>query len=412
MLLRKASVVCMLTPVLVLLFASLVTIVFALPNAPIAEHLLEREDLLDDRRANNGRVIDADTECIGLSVGLYQTEIKTTAPFERAMHAESLYGCDQFINWLKTGQTNAHRDYFRYWHGYTLVTRPALSVIPYNDLRGHLFNVSVLLFGVLIWRLGRDFGASAALAIAAPFVVLNVVGFWVVATKAVTWFLLIGGALAVSRRDTGNPPLVLFFILGALTAFFDFFTTPALIFALPVFIHFLYMQRDQPFETPWRRLLALGAFWGVGYVGLWVAKILIASAVLDFPVWRDVTEAALFRLRGASENVDSFFPGAAIYENFAALKTFWGLIAIGAFVIMPLATRVQRARWVSIWREGRVFLAIALIPLFWLELASNHSQIHAAFTQLNLVLLFMLSMVVLVGRTSLLTGVEAKKRER
>ena len=70
LLFRKAGAAFLLAPVLAVLFASLVTGVFALPNAPIAEHLLEREDLLDDRRTNNGRVIDADTECIGLSVGL------------------------------------------------------------------------------------------------------------------------------------------------------------------------------------------------------------------------------------------------------------------------------------------------------------------------------------------------------
>ena len=313
-----------------------------------------------------------------------------------------------FVNWLKTGETNAHRDYFRYWHGYTLIVRPALSVLPYNDLRGHLFNISALLFGILIWRLARDFGVAAAGAIAAPFIVLNAIGFWVVVTKAVTWFLLMGGSLAVSRRVTAEPPLILFFILGAFTAFFDFFTTPALIFALPAFIHFLYWRRDQDFDDPWRRLVALGVFWGAGYVGLWAAKIMVASAALDLPVWRDVMEAALFRLRGASEYVDSFLPGVAIYENFASLKTFWGLVALVAFVIMPLMTAARRESWVSLWREARVFLAIALIPVLWLELLSNHSQIHAAFTQLNLALLLMVSALVLAGRAPLLTGRQAE----
>ena len=403
-LLRKAGAAILLAPIFAVLFAGLVTAVFALPNAPITEHLLEREDLLDDRRTNNGRVIDADTECIGLSVGLYQSEDSADSAFKRAIHAESLYGCDQFINWLKTGETNAHRDYFRYWHGYTIITRPALSVLPYNDLRGHLFNISALLFGVLVWRLRKDFGAAAALAIAAPFIVLNAIGLWVVATKAVTWFLLIGGALVVSRRETSLPPLILFFVLGALTAFFDFFTTPALIFALPAFIHFLYLRRDGNFADPWRRLAALGVFWGAGYVGLWASKFVMASMALDLPVWRDGVEAALFRLRGASEHVDSFLPGAAIYENVTALKTFWGLVALVVFLILPLATRARRAQWVNLWREARVFIVIALIPVLWLEILSNHSQIHAAFTQLNLSLVLMLSALVLARRSEVLTA--------
>ena len=189
-----------------------------------------------------------------------------------------------------------------------------------------------------------------------------------------TWFLLIGGALVVSRRSTGEPPLILFFTLGALTAFFDFFTTPALIFALPAFVHFLYLRRDSNFADPWRRLVLLGVFWGAGYVGLWASKFVIASMAIDLPVWRDGVDAALFRLRGTSEYVDSFLPGAAIYENFTALKTFWGLVALVVFLIMPMATKARRTQWVSLWRQARVFVAIAAIPLLWLELLSNHSQ--------------------------------------
>ena len=95
-LMRKGLIALLLVPVLAALFAGLLTASFSLPNAPITQHLLEREDLLDDRRTNNGRVIDADTECIGLSVGLYQSGTPNepeAGPFKRAMHAKSLYGC-------------------------------------------------------------------------------------------------------------------------------------------------------------------------------------------------------------------------------------------------------------------------------------------------------------------------------
>lgn len=399
-LMRKGLIALLLVPVLAALFAGLLTASFSLPNAPITQHLLEREDLLDDRRTNNGRVIDADTECIGLSVGLYQsgTPNKPEAgPFKRAMHAKSLYGCEQFQHWLKTGKTNTDRDYFRYWHGYAIVTRPALSVVPYNDLRGHLFNLSVLLLGIFVWRIAKDFGVGVAIAIAAPFVVLNAFGFWVVATKAVTWFLLMGGALMVSRRSTATVPVILFFILGALTAFFDFFTAPALVFALAAFVHFLYCVRDDTMDRPFRRLLMLGLFWGAGYAGLWAAKFVIAAMVLELPVWRDVVDAAFFRLRGASEHVDTFLPGAAIFENLTALKSFWGLVALFVFGILPFIRREYRSQWHDLIHRGRIFMVIAMIPILWLEVLSNHSQIHAAFTQLNLALVFMMNGLVVAG---------------
>ncbi len=408
--LKKLGIAALLAPLLTALFAVTLTLAFSLPNAPIAENILERPSVLLDRRADNGRVIDADTECIGLSVGLFGSEATGPTAFQRAVHAESLYGCGDFLKWLDGEARAAHRDYFRYWHGHTLVSRSLLSVLPYNDVRGLLFTLSAFLLGALVWRLGVDFSALTGLSFLLPFVVLNAMGFWVVVTKAVTWFLAIGAALYLSRRQTGGePPVIVFFVIGALTAFFDFLTTPALIFALPILVYFLYGGRAQA-EGRWRSLLLLGAFWSVGYLGLWGAKFALAAAVLDLPVWRDVAEATIFRLRGASDQIDTFLPGAALYKNFAALKTLWGAVAVIVFVIAPLITAKRRSAWAALWRDGRIFVAIALIPILWLEALSNHSQIHAAFTHLNFAPAAILACLVLTGQSSILTGGAVKGR--
>jgi hypothetical protein len=392
---RKALVALALTPLLTGLFLAAIVAVFALPNEAIIKNLTDRPDVLFARRADNGRVIDADTECIGMSVGLDLTEPKRPL-VERAINAQSLYGCEAIMPFLNGSTEQRVRDYFRYWHGYLVVARPALALMPYNDLRGYLFTLSVGLFVWLLWRVGEDFGARAALAIAFPFVVVNAMGLMVVATKAVTWFLAIGAGLALTRRKSAEAPLLLFFSLGALTAFFDFFTAPAFIFFFAAFIWALYETRAG--RRPTGRALALqGAFWGAGWAGFILVKIAIAAAILDAPVWRDFIDAALFRVRGETDYVDGYFPGAAIFENFAAMKTFWGPVAFVAFLIVPLATKARRARWAALLKERSVFLGIAAAPILWLEVFSNHSQIHAAFTQINLAPAFMLTALVTAG---------------
>ncbi|MCB2112526.1 MAG: hypothetical protein KDD85_03155 [Parvularculaceae bacterium] len=392
---RKSFAALAITPILTIVFFAGVLSAFAVPSAPILRNLLERPDVLFARRADNGRVIDADTECIGVSIGLDLTGEPHTL-VERAVDAQSLYGCQPLEVYFTGSRNEEIRDYFRYWHGFTVIARPALALMPYNDFRGLLFTLSVGIFIWLAWRVGADFTPATALALAAPFVVVNAMGLTVVVTKATTWLLAIGAALFLSRRRSSQTPLLAFFIVGALTAYFDFFTAPAFVFCFAAMIWALYEMRAAR-EPEWGALVALGVFWGVGWAGFILIKIAIAAIVLDSNVWRDFIDAAAFRVRGETELVESFIPGAALYANFAALKSVWAPIAIIAFIILPFATKARRARWRRLAGEKSVLLAIAIAPLIWLEVFSNHAQIHAAFTQINLTPAFFLSALVLAA---------------
>lgn len=396
---RKALLALCLTPAIAALFLAGVLASFAVPNEPILKNLQERPQVLLARRADNGRVIDADTECIGMSVGLDLTEPRDDL-MHRAVRAQSLYGCDPLTAFFAGSKAETIKDYFRYWHGYLVIARPTLAVMPYNDLRGYLFTLSLAVFGWLVWRLGEDFGPGTALAIAAPFVVINAMGLWVVATKATTWFLAVGAALALSRRSEKTPPLIFFFALGALTAYFDFFTAPAFIFCFAAMISAIYERRGG--RTPqWSAFVQLGGFWAAGWAGLILIKIAIASLVLGGDVWGDFVGAALFRVRGESDYVDSFIPGAALYANLAAMKSLWAPVALIAFVVLPLATKARRARWAALFRGRSVLLGVAAAPLVWMEVFSNHTQIHAAFTQINYAPAFILAAMVLAGSPAL-----------
>lgn len=392
---RKALIALALTPFLSALFFGAILAAFAVPNEPIIRSLTERPDVLASRRADNGRVIDADTECIGLSIGLDLAD--APAPLlKRTINAQSLYGCEPLFHLFDGSKTEKVRDYFRYWHGYLVIARPVLAVMPYNDLRGYLFTLSAGLFVWLVWRIGEDLGPRTALAVAAPFIVINAMGLWVVATKATTWLLAIGAGLVLSRRRADETPLLVFFILGALTAFLDFFTAPAFVFCFAALVWALYEKRARR-EPAWTAFILMGAFWAAGWAGFILLKIVIAAAALDADVWRNFVDAALFRVRGESEYVDSFIPGAALYANIAAMKSFWAPVAIIAFMILPFATKPRRSRWALLARDRSVLLGIAAAPLLWMEVFSNHTQIHAAFTQINYAPAFILAALVLAG---------------
>lgn len=396
---KKALIALLTLPVLAAIALGGLSLVMSLPNDQILENLTEKPEILTARRASNGRVIDADTECIGASIGLYTSEkAKGLSPLERAVLAESLYGCEPLLRWAETGATNASRDYFRYWHGHLLISRPLLSVLPYNDVRGLMFVLCLGATGVFLWRIGTDFSPRLALAFAIPLVILNSLGFWVVVTKAVSWMLLILAPLALSRRTGAELPFLIFFGIGVFTAMFDFLTIPAAILALSLTVWGLYEVR-QSREFAVRHLIFLSSFWFVGYVGFWLAKIAIAAHMLGPEVWGDAFGSVTDRLRGESEYVSSFLPGTALFENLGALKTLWGAIFIG--YLGALATRRNwRIDALRLGKSALPFLLLAIGPLCWMELLSNHSQIHAAFTHLNFLSLLILVGAVLLGQVS------------
>ena len=396
---RKALFALAIAPLLTALFLAGVLAAFAVPDAPVLRNLQDRPEVLFARRADNGRVIDADTECIGMTVGLDLSGVDEPL-LHRAVNAQSLYGCQPLEDFFNGSKEEQVLDYFRYWHGYALISRPILALMPYNDLRGFLLTVSIGLFVWLLWRIGADFSPSTALAFAMPFVVINAMGLMVVATKATTWMLAVGAALYLSRRRSAETPFLAFFIVGAMTAYFDFFTGPAFILCFSALVFALYELRSGRQPT-WRDFVLLGVFWGVGWAGFILIKIAVAALVLDAGVWRDFIDAALFRVRGETEDVDSFVPGAALYENIAALKTFWAPVAIIAFIILPFATNARRGRWRRLVGERSVLLGVAAAPLLWMEVFTNHTQIHAAFTQINYAPAFILSALILAASPAL-----------
>ena len=380
----KAALALVLIPVLAAVFARILALAYAVPDAPIIAAILERPSVVLDRRADNGRVIDADTECIGLSVAVYRADTLERAHMDRALRAESLFGCDQLMHWLQTGQTNRDQIYARYWHGYQALLRPLLFVMPYNDMRGLFFTASIIALALLVLRVGRDFGAAAAVAIAAPFLVVNAMGLMVVATKAPTFLLAVIGALVVFSRRKTEAPALLFFLLGAVTAFFDFLTAPALVGSLALFFWALKERRDGRRDSL-PAALTLGAFFVVGWAGLITAKFVIAELTLGAGAFAQSLGAGLARLRAPNEAIETFLPGAALAANFKALKSVWLIAALAAFIVAPLIRVDARRRLIAEARRPSALLVAALAPIVWLELFSNHSQIHAAFTQVNLI---------------------------
>lgn len=413
MILRRVVQAIIATPVLAAIFLLALMAAEAVPSAPVARHLVEDQEMFAAPRLRvlTGRKIDVGTECLGMSFGLPPDEA-AQGLLEDAVRAKVFLTCPAMANYVATGavKDSAVADYHRYWHGYAAISRPLLALMPYRDLRMLTFNIVFGLFLALGYRLAKDFGLKFAFAVLLPFYFVNFAGFFILWTKAVSWIVMLGGALyfAWARKPYERDPLLAFFILGALTAYFDLLTTPLLIFGVPAYIYFFYLLKREGVLGPRAlivRLAAIGGFWLLGYAGLWTAKFALSALVIGPDAITDVMTAAANRIGGDWESVKHFL-GAATLENFEAFKPIWGIAAGLTFFIWPFLRARRRRAAMELARRAPVFAALALSPFAWFEILSNHSQIHGLFTHTLLILTFIPLSLVLFEETDRFIGAE------
>lgn len=390
--LRKAAFALVLTPVLAAAFMALLAAALAVPDKAVARNVAEDWELFGHARLPSftGRKIDVGTECIGVSFGL--GDAPGIGPLEAAARSPVIFDCPSLLGHVLRGETSNAGDYARYWHGYAVISRPLLALIPYHDVRMLTFNAMAALFAFLaagLWRIG---GARLALGALLPFYFVNYSGFFELWTKAAGWIVMLVAANIIVRTNwtQARTPYLIFYFTGALTAYVDLLTTPLLVFGFPAALYFLLRRREAgaaPADEV-ARLAWIGAFWTLGYAGLWLAKIAISAAVAGPEVWASTLEMAAFRLNGAFASV-KHFPGAATLENFEAFKGLWGGLAILTFFVAPIARKNVRARLFRMLRASPALVLLAVSPVVWYEILSNHSQIHGLFTHANLALTFL-----------------------
>ena len=194
-------------------------------------------------------------------------------------------------------------EYFRYWHGYTVVSRPLVATIGVTGARIVLFWAFIATIAGFARRLWRFHGPVAPVALLAPFLLTSdTVELARSLPHGVPALVAIGGAWAVHRAAAGpwSPAVhprrsrrddlrvaTAAFVAGAAYVFVDVLTTP------PGGLGARHRRGDARVGASVRgvrlagRGALAGAAWIIGWVWTWVSKWAIAAAMLGFDRVRD-----------------------------------------------------------------------------------------------------------------------------
>lgn len=309
--------------------------------------------------------------------------------------------------------TTTSFSYARYWHGYQVVLRPALTLFTYPALRyinSILWLASTLGLAALIARkLSKRYAVTflVTLAMFSPLTIpasLSYAGDFYLAYALSAVVLLRGSRPGWHRID-----LEAFLIVGMLTNFVDLLIVPLLTLTVPLALLMILQARNHR-EFDWRsgleQVSRASLAWGFGYGAAWVAKWAIGTVLLGRNLFLDAAWSAVHRVGG--EVLGSGFHGfGPVGSNLALLVPGFGIESvlpgpqaevIAAFVLLTAV--VLALAFAVLWRFHHrprrwssliPLWVVAAMPYAWYLMMAAHSERHYWFTyRIQLVTVFAL----------------------
>jgi hypothetical protein len=297
-------------------------------------------------------------------------------------------GPDQ-LRAIADGEVLQERNYYKYWAGYTVITRPVLALTGIEGLRivsGTLM-VAGLVGAFLAVRARTSTAVSVALLL--PFVagtnLLSTPSTSLSHSIAIAFIFLSVALTALGAGRSTRLGCAGAALGAALFCYVDLLTTPSIPWAMSSFVlgAAVWSRRRELAATFVAALLG-GLVWPVAFGITWVSRWVFGAAFMGVSETLDlVRENVGFRMGGDHAAVSEAL-GAGLRIN---VRYWWdvvptsGLVLAGCLLVAAVGLVLALLRGgPSRWAVAVVLSLSAIAVPVWYEALSNHSQIHALFT--------------------------------
>ncbi len=294
--------------------------------------------------------------------------------------------------------------YPRYWHGYLIFLKPLFLFLNYDTVRiinGIIQAFLVIVTGYLLYKKGLK---SAVIPYVLSYCMLMPIALAKAFQFSSCFYVFTIGCISLlllPEEKLKEKSYLVFLYCGILAAFFDLLTYPLATFGVPM-IFWLLLDGVDSTESKISRMIKYGLVWCVGFGCMWAAKWIIGSIITGNNVIAD--GLARVAMRTSNESVD----GAVQYgvlecevKNFKAFFTtpVTVLVVVNTVYLIIRNIKVNHYTIGNMLRVLFPFLLVSLAPIVWYAFATNHSMIHAWFT--NKVCIISL-LAIMFGLTCLL----------
>lgn len=331
-----------------------------------------------------GGTRDGFTECIGATLGVDPAH---PSVLHRTIRNPQQEGCPPTVRAVTAwdhGQPAPARAYWRYWHGYTVVSRPAIAL---GGLTGARIVVALALAAaayLFVRTFARRIGWTPAVLLLVPSAIAGDLLFSPMSfPHGLSLAVALAGAAAMLRWGERRWWPVIAMAAGSAYAFVDLLTNPplALLWCL-VAVAVTCLRRADGLVGTCVRLAGTGVCWVFGWATTWICKwVSVMPAIGVRRVLDDIVHQA--ELRSSNADAPRFDYGFG-QQTLRNLNAWFDLVTapyVGAVVLIALVI----AFGMLLVRDRAA--AVALLPLLlvtllvpaWYEGLRNHSSQHAFF---------------------------------
>lgn len=281
--------------------------------------------------------------------------------------------------------------YPRYWHGYLAFLKPLMVLLSYSQIRYLYMVLYIALFTAVVIMLSRRINVKASYTWTASLIMVYFIILPFSLQYSSVFFLMFVAMLCLDKIYQGynwKRMGIFFLVIGMITSYVDFLTAPLITLGMPLVYLILLQQKeygDLSYKKNMSTVFVCSFLWGIGYLGNWAAKWVLASIVLGRNIIEDGLSQGINRV-GAVEGQTSKL-GAIAYNLFAIIppeiegKDLKWFVLFGAMVLIILGIVFwKRHAQSSVLKSQLPLLIVAVYPYIWYVIMSNHSQIHYIFT--------------------------------
>lgn len=363
---------------MVCLFTFLIIASYSIPQSWIksniitSEQLIQNEGLYPQFFDNSFFMLDNYTDALMFNISasadtksLVQSAIDN--PYCIANEGVAVAG-EKMANNITQDLSFNH--YGRYWQGYQVFLRPVLIFMDYVGIRIMNYILLIMLTVwccVLMWK-KLSYKIALLFLVSLLFINFPIVPlsmqfstcFYISFLSMIVLFKMPNFTKCFSHAATT------FFVIGGVTAYLDFLTTPQLTLGFPLIIYMFLKEQKKSIYV-----VLLSFFWVLGYGGIWASKWCLGTIITKRNFFIEALNQVQYRSIGEIEvNENSFF-----FEY-----RYYLLILVILFMLLFVLLYKKAGRGLNIYKSYIYLLLISLIVPVWFVFIRNHSIEHLWFT--------------------------------